>query len=233
MTVGPAATTWSEFWESAGHLHIHEVEARDYVTRLRAVAPLRKSDHVLDFGCGFGHVVELLAPCVAGVGYWDAASRMRRATQERVAPLGTVEPVDLGGPGPDAAICAFDLVLANSVVQYMAAAELAGWLHRWRSLLAPGGVIVLSDIPVPGASAAGELVGMLRFAARHGFLLTAVEDGLQEARGYFSSRVRADLLRWTPEDFVAMAAGCGLTARVLPANLTHRTGRFSALLEPS
>lgn len=234
MTVEGPATSWSDYWEGvAFHQHIFVVEARDYVDRLRLSVRLRPGDRVLDFGSGFGHVVELLAPSVASVGFWDIAARMRRATEQRTAALATAELVDLSGPLPAGAVGAFDLVLANSVVQYMAAPELAGWLPRWGALLAPGGRIVLSDIPSPLTSAAGELLGMLRFAARHGFLLRAIRDGLQEARRYFRSRASADLLRWTPDEFVRMVEDRGLTATVLPVNLTHRSERFSVVLQPS
>ncbi len=233
MTAEPPAWIWSTYWEGMDHRHIFVVEARDYVARLRRSVALQGNERCLDFGCGFGYVAELLAPSVAHVAYWDAAERMRRATAERTVALPTVTPVDLGGPLPTDAVGAFDLVLANSVVQYMTSAELADWMVRWRSLLASGGRIVLSDIPRPGASAGAELLGMLWFAARHRFLLRAVRDGVEEVRRYSRSRGSADLLRWTPDDFVRMAGGCGLVARVLPANLTHRSGRFSVILTAS
>lgn len=233
MTVEPSPGTWSAFWEGAAHLHIHRVEADDYLERLRREVPLLPTDHVFDFGCGFGHVVSLLALIMASVGYWDAAGQMLAATAARTAALGDrVAPVDLAGPVPDTATASYDLVLANSVVQYMSADELAGWLPRWRSMLAPGGRIVLSDIPVPGASDIGEMVGMLRFAAGRGFLVRAVRDAASEVRRYSSSRSRTTLRRWVPEEFVRFAAGHGLAARVLPVNLTHRAGRFTVLLTP-
>ena len=195
MSLDQPAETWSAYWDGMEHRHIFTVEARDHVARLHRAVPLRPSDRVLDFGCGFGHVVELLAPSVARVGYWDAAAGMRRATAGRTAALGQVTLVDLGGPVPADAVGGFDLVLANSVVQYMTRDELTGWMVRWRSLLAPGGRIVLSDIPVPGASAVAELAGMLGFAARNGFLLRALRDGVEEAHRYSRSRGSADLLR--------------------------------------
>lgn len=233
MTDVPLVGAWPAFWEEAAHLHIHRVEAGDYLERLRRGVSLQATDRVFDFGCGFGHVAGLLAAEALSIGYWDAAEQMRVATAARTAELGDrAASFDLSGPVPDGALGAFDLVLANSVVQYMSPDELARWLPRWRSMLAPGGRIVLSDLPVPGASALAELVGMLRFAARRGFLLRAVRDAASEARRYSSSRSRSELQRWTPEEFVRLAAGHGLTARILPANLTHRAGRFSVLLTP-
>lgn len=223
MTVESA---WSQYWEGMAPRRIFEVEARDHVDRLLRAVPIGPADRVLDFGCGFGHVTELLAASAAFVGFWDAAETMRTGTATRTAPLpnvALVEPVPGAGP--------FDLVAANSVVQYMSAAELAGWLARWRDLLAPRGRIVLSDVPRPGGSAPAELLGMLRFAARHRFLLTALRDGIEESRRYARSRSETDLLRWRPQDLIAFAAEHGLDGRILPANLTHRTGRRSVVLQ--
>jgi SAM-dependent methyltransferase len=233
LTAESMPGTWSAFWEQASHLHIHRVEAGDYLERLRRAVPLRPTARVFDFGCGFGHVTALLAARVDSVGYWDAAGQMRAATAARMSECGDrAAPVDLSGPIPEAAVAAFDLVLANSVVQYMSVDELAGWLPRWRSMLAPGGRIVLSDLPVPGASNVGEVVGMLRFAAGRGFLVRALWDAASEAWRYSSSRSRTTLQRWAPEEFVRFAAGHGLAAGVLPANLTHRDRRYTVLLNP-
>lgn len=231
MTVEPSPGMWSAFWEEAAHLRIHRIEADDYLERLRREVPLRPTDRVLDFGCGFGHVVRQLAAVVGSVGYWDAAEQMRTATAATAGPPGgRIVAVDLAGAVPDDAVASFDLVLANSVVQYMSSDELAGWLPRWGAMLAPGGRIVLSDLPVPGGSDVAELIGMLRFAAARGFLARAVRDAASEARRYSSSRSRTTLRRWAPPEFVRFAAGLGLAASVLPANLTHRAGRFSVVL---
>lgn len=221
---------WALYWEGMPHRHIFEVEARDHVTRLRRAIPIGGTDRVLDFGCGFGHVTALLAASVASVGFWDAAAAMREATARRTAALANVALVDLGGPA--AAPGAFDLVVANSVVQYMSETELSGWMARWRDLLVPGGRIVLSDVPRPGASSPRELLGMLRFAARHRFLLRALRDGVAEAARYSRSRADADLLRYRPDELIAVAARQGLRGQVLPVNLTHRSGRTSVVLEP-
>ena len=223
-----AAPRWDGYWEGVEHRHIFAVEARDHVRRLRRAVPLTAGSRVLDFGCGFGHVAQLLAPLVSEVGVWDAAERMRRATADRTAGLPSVVPVDLSDPG--ARPGPFDLVLANSVVQYMDRGDLADWLVRWRGMLAPQGRIVLSDIPVPDASAATELVGMLRFAARNGFLLRAVRDGAAEALRYARSRGDAQLLTPTPDDVAALARPAGLAVRVLPDNLTHRAHRLTVEL---
>lgn len=229
MTAEPTPP-WSLNWEGLGQQHAFQVEARDYVDRLRAALPLRSTDRVLDFGCGLGHVVELLAPVVAAVGYWDGTPGMHEATAARVRRLRAAFPVDLARPRPLGAFGRFDVVLANGVVQFLSRDELARWLTRWVSLLAPAGWIVVSDVPAPQTSTVGEVIGLLRFAVRHRLLACAVREGLHGAGRY--ARLRGDhvLTRWTPEEITELAAAAGLTASVLPANLTHRAGRFTVVL---
>ena len=225
-----AAPTWSAYWEDIDHRHIFTVEARDHVARLRAAVPVRRTDRVLDFGCGFGHAVELLAPTVRAVGYWDSAESMRRATAERAARFANVHLIDLARPAALGAHGRFDLLLANSVVQYMGRDELCRWMTRWCTLLAPGGRIVLSDVPAPQTSSWRELLGLIRFARRHRFLARAVRDGMHDAHRYTRSRGDNCLTKWVPDEIVALAAANGLDAVVLPENLTHRSGRFTVIL---
>jgi cyclopropane fatty-acyl-phospholipid synthase-like methyltransferase len=221
---------WSLYWEELGHQHSFTVEAQDYVERLREALPLRPADRVLEFGCGFGHVVELLAPAVAAVGYWDGARAMRESTASRVARFRTAFPVDLSRPRPLDAFGVFDAVLANGVVQHLDRDELARWLTRWVSLLAPTGWIVVSDVPAPQTSAVREALGQVRFAVRHRFLVRAVYEALGEARRYARSRGENSPTRWTPEEIAEVAGAAGLTATPLPTNLTHRSGRFTVVL---
>jgi SAM-dependent methyltransferase len=220
---------WAEYWDGLAPRRLFAEQARDHVRRLRSVVPLCSSDRVLDFGCGFGHVVELLAPEVSRIDYWDAAERMRRATAQRTAHLATAAPVDLG-PGVHAPVGGYDLILVNSVIQYMSASELAGWLVRWNGMLRATGQVVLSDVPAPGTAALPELLGVLRFAATHRILLRTVLDGVAEADRYLHSRRRGDLQRWQPAELARRVAGAGLVAEVLPANLTHFRSRFSMVL---
>ena len=227
MAVPPPPDGWLDYWTRVGDKRIFAEEARDHVSRLQAVRPLRRTDAVLDFGCGFGHTVELLAPLVGEVAFWDGAPGVLRSAAARSAHLSNVKVVDLGDGDP---LGRYDVVLVTSVVQYMRRDELASWLARWRTMLRGGGRIVVSDVPRPDHSAWGEVGEMLRFARRHGFLRQAVREGLAEAGRYTRMRRRIDLLRLTPPTLAALAAGVGMSAEQLPANLTHRTGRYAVVL---
>src|SRR4029453_858470 len=60
-----------------------------------------------------------------------------------------------------------DLIVANSVVQYLSSTELERLLALWRRLLAPGGTLIVADIIPPNAGAVADVVSLLRYAARH------------------------------------------------------------------
>ncbi len=229
--MAPSTHGWSAYCNGVDDKKIFAEEARDHVARLRAAVPLSGTDRVLDFGCGFGYVGELLASLVEEVGLWDTAPRMLRLAAERSAHLPNVTVVDLadGRPLPRGH---YDLVLVTSVIQYMLPEELAGWPERWGAMLRPGGRIVVSDVPPPDVSGLAELVNMLVFASRRGILGHAVRDGVREFGRYVRVRRVNDLLRRTPADLAALAAGAGLSAERLPVNLTHRAGRFSMVLRP-
>src|SRR5579862_9870671 len=67
-----------------------------------------------------------------------------------------------------------DLVIMNSVVQYMTPAELDDALAVIRRLLKPGGRLVLGDILRPEVGMVRDVIALLRFAATHGFLKNAL-----------------------------------------------------------
>jgi SAM-dependent methyltransferase len=224
------ASAWSGYWDGVADRRIFAVEAADYVRRLRAAVAIRPVDRVLDFGCGFGHVALLVAPQVAGLLVWDAAASMRRAALARLAHLSNVGVLDLSAGVPPAETGGFDLVLVNSTIQYMSPDELAHWLMSWRALLRPNGRVVVSDVPLPGASMVAELASLLLFALRHGVLFRVVWDGLEEFRRYARWRGPADLQRWEPQQLADLARAAGLVVEPLRRNLTHTPGRFAVVL---
>src|ERR1700750_2809197 len=68
-----------------------------------------------------------------------------------------------------------DLVIMNSVAQYMTPAEFDAALANIRRILRPSGRLVLGDILKPEVGMATDVFALLRFATKHGFLKDALK----------------------------------------------------------
>jgi SAM-dependent methyltransferase len=230
----PPVTTSSESWTSHYEalddgfvLFAHE--AQDYFERLAAAVTIRRDTSVLDFGCGFGYVAELVGRVAGELYVWDVAANMRERTQRRVGRARSVHVLALD-PWPAKPPVSVDLVLVNSVAQYLTREELRAYLARWRDLLAPGGRIVLSDLITPRSGFVGEVVDSLAFAARRGFLWKSLAHAAGQLGVYLRARRSLPLLRLDESELRHDAAAAGLEATILDRNLTYRRNRFTALL---
>src|ERR1700748_2522831 len=90
-----------------------------------------------------------------------------------------------------------DLVIMNSVAQYMTPDEFDAALANIRRILKPSGRLVLGDILKPEIGMATDVFALLRFAAKHGFLKDAVKGLASTALSdYRQLRTRVGLGRF-------------------------------------
>ena len=121
-----------------------------------------------------------------------------------------------------------DLAVMNSVAQYMTAAELDQALAVIRRLLKPGGRLVLGDILRPEVGMPRDVIALLRFAARHGFLKDAVKGLVATALSdYRHLRARVGLQRYSESEMIAKLAACGFTASRAHSNIGHNPWRMT------
>jgi SAM-dependent methyltransferase len=151
---------------------------------------------------------------------------MRRVARLNVAACPNVRLLDVADPGMNG----YDVILVNSVVQYMREGELSSWLRRWRDMLHPDGRIVVSDVLPPGLPAWRESVEYLFFHLRRGLLGPAVRQAWREVRRYAGLRSSSPLAQLRRQDLERQAAAAGLAVEVLGQNLTYHRGRLSAVL---
>lgn len=222
----------SEAWENHfdelakdGSFTMFDLEARDFVGRLQISLPLRPGMRVLDFGCGFGAVSERLAAMEVELRYWDRSDQMRRFVELRLKDYANAGVLDLSASDER-----FDLIVVNSVIQYMSPDDLKQWLAEWGRLLARDGRIVVSDIIPPSSNFSSEVLDSLRFAAANGFLIASIGRLAQEFLRYTKRRRSLTLLRLDRAQFLDLAAAIGLSTEFLKANLTFRRKRLSAIL---
>lgn len=229
-SAGPAPEGWRGYWESISHARTFRIEAADYVARLQRAVALERHWRVLDFGCGFGYVADLLATKVARLGVWDASATMRARARLNLAAHDNVEFLDLSDRARLHEAGAFDLILVHSVIQYMERQELAAWLAGWGALLAARrGRLVVSDVIVPGSDLMQDIAALIRFSARRGSLRGVLLDGARELSRYRSVRERHPLLVLTRPEIEGLARTAGLAVAFLPENLSFRPGRLTAV----
>ncbi len=121
-----------------------------------------------------------------------------------------------------------DLVVMNSVVQYMTPTEFDSALAVIRRLLKPGGRLVLGDILHPKVGMIRDVVALLRFALTHGFLKDALIGLVSTALSdYRQLRSQVGLQRYSEKEMVGKLAGAGFTGSRAHFNIGYNPWRMT------
>src|ERR1700738_2155747 len=121
-----------------------------------------------------------------------------------------------------------DLVVMNSVAQYMTPAELDSAFAVVRRLLKPSGRLVVGDILRPEVGMPRDVLALLKFAATHGFLKDAFYGLASTALSdYRQLRTRVGLQRYGESEMVAKLAAAGFTASRAHVNIGHNPWRMT------
>ena len=222
--------TWREFWDSAHSIYVSErhkdVHYRDVARQLVGFIP-RPDARVLDHGCGEAIHADTVAAATREVLLCDAAQSVRAAIAARFAgnpKIKVLAPEDL----PRLADGSLDLIFANSLVQYLTAAELDQTLALWRRLLAPGGVLVVADVIPPDVGPLSDGLALIRYAARNGFLGAALLGLARTALSrYRRFRRELGIARYTEQEFLARLRAAGYAAERLADNVEHNPARMT------
>ena len=121
-----------------------------------------------------------------------------------------------------------DLVVMNSVAQYMTPQELDTAFDVIHRLLKPSGRFVLGDILRPEVGMGRDVIALLRFAATHGFLRDALVGLASTALSdYRQLRTRIGPQRYREDEMIAKFAAAGFTATRAPRNIGHNPWRMT------
>jgi SAM-dependent methyltransferase len=219
---------WQQFWASpldGAHL---EAEARYFAGNLLRLRRFDGTERVLDFGCGPGYVARQIAPHVGSVDLWDASPTVRRQAasdlrHRNVRVLDGLDPEDAIGDR-------YDLIIVNSVVQYMTEHELRRWLDAWSRYLRPLGEVVVADVAFQPPHVARELAEWVWFCARHGVLLSAVRFAWRSQARYRAALADEGLHVHDRAAWDELAVDAGLRLELADANLTLRKRRATLVL---
>jgi len=224
-------TSWLDFWGgthsiyvNARHLDVHCAKIGDDV---RALLTYRNAPRLLDFGCGDALYAPRLAEAGIRVALYDGAAPVRARLAERLADqpnITVLSETDWQNLAPGKQ----DVILVNSVLQYLDAATLDALLERWRDLLAPGGEILFADLIHPETGLVADVLDLLVPAAKNGFFWAALAGLFATlVSDYRRLRATLGLARYRPEDFLARLARHGLAGERLPANIGLNAHRMT------
>jgi len=221
---------WIDYYDSTHtiyasrrHRDLHfQLIARDiigYITSPDAV--------VLDYSCGEALSAAKVAASCGMLFLAEPAPGVRGRLIARFAPNTKIRVRSLEDVRkmPEKSI---DLVIMNSVVQYMTPDEFDAALANIRRLLKPSGRLVLGDILKPEVGMATDVAALLRFAARHGFLKEALKGLISTALSdYRQLRTRVGLQRYSEEEITAKLAAIGFTTSRAHFNIGHNPWRMT------
>jgi ubiquinone/menaquinone biosynthesis C-methylase UbiE len=121
-----------------------------------------------------------------------------------------------------------DLAVINSVIQYMTPDEFDAAIATVRRLLKPAGRLVVGDVLQPNVGMGGDVIALLRFAAKHGFVKDALLGLARTALSdYRQLRTRIGLQRYSEADMLARLAAAGFTATRAAVNIGHNPSRMT------
>jgi len=220
---------WIDYYDSthtiyASKLHrdLHfQIIARDiigYITSPDAV--------VLDYACGEALSAAKVADACGKLYLAEPAPGVRGRLIARFAPNTKIRVRSLDDLRKmDDAV---DLVVMNSVAQYMTPDELDAAFAVVRRLLKPAGRLVLGDILRPQVGMFRDVLALLKFARAHGFLKDALYGLASTALSdYRQLRTRIGLQRYDENEMIEKLARAGFTAVRAPENIGHNPSRMT------
>lgn len=221
---------WVSFWDSDHPIYVN---ARHFDVHYRAIADdivaliPSPAAHVLDHGCGEAlHADKIAARCAALV-LCEAAPTVRARVTERFK---TEPKIHVLAPEKVEKLPgnSFDLVVANSLLQYLKRDELEAILITWKRILKPGGKLVVADILPHRQSIPKDALALLSFAAKNGFLIAAIFGLVRTAFSDYG-RIRAQLgmSQYSEGEMLGILKGAGFNARRLEKNFGHNQQRMA------
>ena len=220
---------WIDYYDSthtiyASRLHrdLHfQIVARDIIGYIPSPDAV-----VLDYACGEALSAAKVADACGKLYLAEPAPGVRGRLIARFAPNTKIRVRSLDDLRKmDDAV---DLVIMNSVAQYMTPEELDAAFAVVRRLLKPAGRLVLGDILQPQVGMVRDVHALLKFARAHGFLKDALYGLASTALSdYRQLRTRIGLQRYGENEMIEKLARAGFTAARAPQNIGHNPWRMT------
>jgi SAM-dependent methyltransferase len=222
--------SWIEFWDSNHAIYVNDRHKQLHAQRVgRDIAQYIRSPKaiVLDHGCGEALYAADVARGCGRLILCEAAPSVRAKLAARLAGNPKIQVVAPDGMTalPDDSL---DLVVANSLVQYLSRDELAMLLSGWRRKLKPHGELIIADVISPEVSPVTDALALLRFAWSGGFLGAAIFGLMKTAfSGYGKIRAEVGFSTYREGEFLSLLRAHGYEAARIQPNFGHNQARMA------
>ncbi len=222
--------SWVDYWNSDHAIYVNDrhktlhaaAVGRDILSHIKVADAV-----VLDHGCGEALYAEAVAAGCKRLILCEAAPAVSQKLAERVA--GNTRMQVIGAEDVEGlADGSLDLVVANSLVQYLKRDELAGLLDLWRRKLKPSGHLVIADVIPPDVSPLTDAGALLSFAWKGGFLGGALAGLVKTALSDYR-KIRSELgfSTYTEADFLGLLSDHGFKGTRVHPNFGHNQARMT------
>jgi ubiquinone/menaquinone biosynthesis C-methylase UbiE len=224
------ATTWREFWNGVNSIYVSDrhklLHDRLVASQIAAFVPCPGAT-VLDYGCGDTTAAEVIASRCGRLILLDSASNVRAFLSARYDGHPKIQVVS-----PEQALTlprgSLDLVVANSLLQYLSPLELDELLARLLTLLKPTGALVIGDVIPPDQSMIADAIELLRFGYEGEFALSALVGLARTAfSDYRRLRSSVGLSFYSEAEVLALLRSRGFIARRYRPNIGHNQSRMT------
>ena len=122
----------------------------------------------------------------------------------------------------------YEVVVANSLIQYLSEDELKRTLATWLARLKPGGELILADVIPPDLSPLTDATELLGFAWRGGFLVAALGGLVRTVfSDYRKLRAQYGLSTYSAVGITALVEAAGFKGVTRVTNFGHNPHRMA------
>lgn len=221
---------WIDYYDSTHTIYVSKLHRdRHFAVIARDIVDYIPSPEavVLDYACGEALSAGRVADSCALLYLAEPAPGVRGRLIARFAPNTRIRVRSLEDVKKMAAN-SVDLVVMNSVAQYMTPDELDTAFSTIKRILRPSGRFVLGDILRPEVGMPRDVLALLRFASKNGFLRDALIGLISTALSdYRELRTRVGLQRYSEEEMAGKLAKYGFSATRALQNIGHNPWRMT------
>ncbi len=233
---GADGQSWRTFWGGQHSIYVNARHAEVHYQRLAddliGLLQSRARPRVLDWGCGDALNASKVAVHCGELFLYDAVPAVQTRIAARFAGTPAIRVLN-DAEWHAVPAGSIDVVIFNSVSQYLGREELAALLDEFRRVVAADGEVILADIIPPDTGVLPDVLSLLRSGARHGFLIAAC---LGLARTFFSEyrsvRSQAGFATYAQAEFLSLLSAHGFAAERLPANVGFNAQRMTFRARP-